>query len=256
MSYELPLTEANRRMLDDAFQANKRVDYSIDCVIEGQMGRAFVDDLAQPTAYRIMVGPFWYFAGDADSPGGQQMMAELPPFSLLMPSPPQWLDAAQKLYGPKLETLMRYSFSAAELTSQTLTSILERSKHRDHIVPLGVELATRLANQSESYLEIGDFKSIEDFARRGIGYAAMDGDRIMGVAYSSLVCHTGIEVSIYVEERYRQRGVATALGAQLLIESLQRQLIPNWDAANLESYKLARRLGFTFTGTYEAYYRR
>jgi hypothetical protein len=53
MDYELELTKTNRLTLARAFKNNKRVDTSIDCVIEGQMGRAFVDDLHEPTAYRI-----------------------------------------------------------------------------------------------------------------------------------------------------------------------------------------------------------
>jgi hypothetical protein len=35
---------------------------------------------------------------------------------------------------------------------------------------------------------------------------------------------------------------------------MERELRPNWDAANPESYKLAKRLGFTFIETYDSYY--
>ncbi len=76
----------------------------------------------------------------------------------------------------------------------------------------------------------------------------------MGVAYSSLVCSTGIEVSIYVEEKYRRQGVATALGSRLTLECLRRGLRPNWDAATPESCKLAKKLGYVFTEAYDAYY--
>jgi len=76
----------------------------------------------------------------------------------------------------------------------------------------------------------------------------------MGVAYSSLVCSTGIEVSIFVDEPYRQQGIATALGSRLVLECLRQNLRPNWDAANPESCKLAKKLGFIFTETYDAYY--
>lgn len=48
----------------------------------------------------------------------------------------------------------------------------------------------------------------------------------MGVAYSSLVCSQGIEVSVYVEEAYRQQGVATTLGSRLLLECLRYNLVP------------------------------
>jgi len=112
MSYELPLTKANRLQLARAFRHNPRVDYSIDCVVEGQMGRAYTDDLSSPTAYRITIGPFWYFAGDADSPGGRALLSEWPPYNLLMPSPLEWAAAAKAQFGERLVAFPRYSFAA------------------------------------------------------------------------------------------------------------------------------------------------
>jgi GNAT superfamily N-acetyltransferase len=254
MDNELELNKANRLKLARAFKNNPRVDCSIDCVIERQMGRAFVDSLSEPTAYRITVGPFWYFAGDAYSPGGNQMLEGFPAYNLLMPSPSDWLVAAQKIYGDRLKPFARYSFSTSELSLERVSGIYENSKHREHIIPIDADLATCLAEKPDSYLEISDFDSAQDFIQRGLGFAAMDGDTVMGVAYSSLVCSSGIEVSLYVEEPYRQQGIATALGSRLVLECIQQNRRPNWDAANPESCKLAKKLGYIFTGSYDAYY--
>ena len=102
MSHALELTKANRLLLARAFRHNPRVDYSIDCVLEAQMGQAFVDDPDQPTAYRISIGPFWYFAGNAGGPGGRALLAEWPAYNLFMPSPPAWADAARETFGERL----------------------------------------------------------------------------------------------------------------------------------------------------------
>ncbi len=218
------------------------------------MGKAFVDDLVHPTAFRITLGPFWYFAGQARSAGGYQMMKGFQPYSLLMPSPAAWLEAARKVYGQRLQPFTRYSFSSADLSFEHLAHLLASSKHQDRIIPISVEIATQLAGQAESYLELSDFDSVQDFVERGLGFTILDGEKVMGVAYSSLVCSQGIEVSLYVEELYRQQGVATALGSKLLLECVRHNLRPNWDAANPESCKLARKLGYSFVGAYEAYY--
>jgi L-amino acid N-acyltransferase YncA len=87
-----------------------------------------------------------------------------------------------------------------------------------------------------------------------LGYTVLDGGEMMGAAYSSLVCSQGIAVSVYVEERRRQRGVATALCSRLLLDCLALGLRPNWDAANAESVRLARKLGNAFVEAYDAYY--
>ena len=254
MRCALELTKTNRLRLARAFRQSPRVDYAIDCVVEGQMGRAFADDPEQPSAFGITVGPFWYFAGDAGSLGGAALLREWPAGTLLMPSPPDWIEAAQAAF--PLEAMPRYRFSAKTLAFDRLMQLFEASPCREAVTPLDAALVARLTALPDSYLEIEDFDSAEDFLQRGLGYAAVEGGRLMGVAYSSLVCSHGIEVSVYVEEPYRQRGVATALASRLLLEGLRLGLRPNWDAANPESGKLALKLGYTAVGDYEAYYRR
>lgn len=254
MVHELELTKTNRLKLARAFRHNKRVACSIECAIEGQMGKAYVDHLLQPTAYAITVGPFWYFAGEARSTGGRELLKRFPAYSLFMPSPALWLETAQELFGERLKSFTRYSFSAANLSKNHLASIFEGSKHRQCISPIVISLAERLSSLPDSYFEISDFDSPRDFIERGFGFAALDGEQVMGVAYASLVYSTGFEVSIFVEEPYRQRGIATALASRLLLEGMRHGLRPNWDAANLESCKLAQKLGFMFMETYDSYY--
>ncbi|MGD1992688.1 MAG: GNAT family N-acetyltransferase [Anaerolineae bacterium] len=254
MSVELELTKANRIRLARAFWRNKRVDYSIDCVVEGQMGQAFADSAHQPTAYCITVGPFWYFAGDADSPDGRLLLREFPMYGLLMPSPPEWIAAAHQVFQGGLVPFTRYRFSPDQVSETHLVGLFENSACRERVVPLDAELVAQAAAEPESYLEIGDFDSPADFLERGLGYAALEDEQVIGVAYSSLVCSRGIEVSVYVEEDYRERGVGTALASRLLLECTRWGMRPNWDAANPESCKLAMKLGCKFVDAYDAYY--
>ena len=180
MSHELELTKANRLRLARAFRYNPRVDYSIDCVLEAQMGQAFVDDPDQPTAYRISIGPFWYFAGDADGHGGRALLAEWPAYNLFMPSPPAWADAARETFGERLVTFPRYSFSADGLNAAHLTSIIETSPQRDRVVAVDAALLARAADGLETYVDLADFDSPDDFVARGLGFVALDGERVMG----------------------------------------------------------------------------
>jgi GNAT superfamily N-acetyltransferase len=254
MDYAFELTKANRIKLARAFFHNKRVDLSIQCVIEGQMGQAFVNDLAHPTAYRITTGPFWYFAGEADGPVGQQMMQALQAYNILMPSPAPWVKLAQELYGEHLKKFTRYSLSAAELSGEHLNRLLETSAFQARVVPISVDVAKQIAEQPDGYLDLSDFDSAEDFVERGLGYTILDNGKAIGVAYSALVCSQGIEVSIFVHEAYRRQGVATALAGNLLLTCLQQNRRPNWDAANPQSLELAKKLGYRYLEPYDAYY--
>jgi len=182
------------------------------------------------------------------------MMKEFPAYCLLMPSLPDWMDLAKEIFGQHLQPFTRYTFSASGLSTEHLASCLKDSGYQSLVVPIDMEIATQLAAQPESYLELSDFDSVEDFIERSMGYTIRDEQKVMGVAYSSLVCSTGIEVSVFVDEPYRQKGVATALSSKLLLECLKLNLKPNWDAANPESCKLAKRLGFSFVEAYDSYY--
>jgi hypothetical protein len=182
MDYELELTKANRLKLAKAFRHNKRVDFSIECAIEGQMGQAFVDDLARPAAYCINVGPFWYFAGDAHSPGGRRLMQSFPAYNLLMPSPADWPAVAGELYGDHLKSFPRHTLSAAQLSGDHLARLLAGSPLGGRVVPVSADLARQLAERPDGYFDFSDFDSAEDFVDRGLGYTILEDGEPVGVA--------------------------------------------------------------------------
>ena len=74
--------------------------------------------------------------------------------------------------------------------------------------------------------------------------AALSGGELVGGA-SSYTCYSGgYELQVETREDMRRRGVALACCARLILTCLDRGLYPSWDAANLESVALARRLGY------------
>lgn len=254
MPHPFPLTAANRIKLAQAFLHQPRVDLAIESTVEGQMGAVWVDDPANPTAFCIAHGPFRYYAGDAAGAGGRALLRDtLCGYDLLMPASEPWLEAAQAIYGERLQPFPRYRFSAAALDAAHLTALSAQCKPRGQIAPIDADLAAWLAAQGNQYESIADFGSAQNFAARGLGFAALDGEQVLGAAWSSLVCSRGIEVSIFVEERARGRRLATVLACRLLLACLEGGREPHWDAANPASYKLALKLGYTFIGMYEGW---
>jgi GNAT superfamily N-acetyltransferase len=253
MIAEYPLTKANRIQLARAFRDVPRVDLSIGCIIEGQMGKAYVDDIQNPSAYKIQTGPFFYFAGDVAGAGGQEMLRSIQPWTLFMPSSAGWLEAGKRMHGEKLLGFERYSFSPECLSLENLSKLSFQTAFSKDVKQIDLALATQVWGQ-DHFVDISDFESPSDFVQRGIGYYVERNGRILGTAYSSLVCSQGIEVSIFISEDYRRQGMATTLAAHLLKWCLENKMEPHWDAANPESCKLAERLGYTTKGKYQAYY--
>ncbi len=254
MIVPLPLNEQSRTLVAHAFQGVERHDLSIQAAIENGFGTVHVDDATNPAVFRLEMPPFWYFAGDVESPIATEMMRELPPGIFLMPTAPEWIELVQRLFGERLQEYYRFSYSADSLPTEHLEALLANSKYRDAIRPIDLALAEQAWNTPEHFIDMSLFRSAKDFIERGIGFFCEQGGKLIGAAYSQLVCSRGIEVSIFVEERYRQRGVATALGAKLALACLERGWEPHWDAANSESCKLAEKLGYTRSGMYTAYY--
>ena len=255
MIVEYPLTKANRIKLASAFRNVARVDLSIECTTEAQMGRAFVDDPERPTVFKVETGLFFYLAGDAAGQAAGEVLRNIAPYTLFMPSAPGWLEAAQALYEDRLVGFDRYSFSPDKLAVARLEQLRQASLHRERVQRMDLDFVKSVWGQ-EHYVDLSAYDSAVDFIQRGVGYIIADGNSPIGAAFASLVCSRGIEVSIYVEEQRRRQGIATALASVLLLWCLQHNLEPHWDAANPESCKLALKLGYSPAGSYLAYYLR
>ncbi|MBN1213188.1 MAG: GNAT family N-acetyltransferase [candidate division Zixibacteria bacterium] len=252
--YEIELNETNREKLARAFENVKRVDTGIDCAVEGRMGKAYVDNPENPTVYKIELFPFSYFAGDGSGPAADEVLRNLKPHSILLAPASDWAVTALKIHGDNLIQFPRYSFSSSSLSTAHLDRLLEENSFRDKISRLGLEAVRKFMTDPEGFADIALFESPEDFIKRGAAFGVIENDRLKGIAYSSLVNSRAVEVSIYIVKKNRRLGMATALGCALLKYCLKNNLHPNWDAANLESCRLAEKLGYTATETYDAYY--
>jgi hypothetical protein len=251
---EYPLTRANRIRLGRAFRNVPRVDLSIPCLLEDQIGRVYVDDPDHPSAFVLRNGVFNYYAGDPHGPGVEAVLAQLEPYTLIMPSAPGWLEAIQARYGEQVQPFERYSFSSEGLSQARLDHLWQISRHCEHIRPIDVDFVGRLWGQ-DYWLDLSEFESPQDFNERGFGFMIYRSGKLAGAAWSSLVCSQGIEVSVFVQDDYRRQGMALALCARLLSLCLELGLQAHWDAANLESCALATKLGYKFAESYTAYYR-
>lgn len=248
-----PLTEPNRNRLAEAFRAVPRHDLTFCCVLEGSMGRAWVDNPEAPRVFRVQTGPFIYLAGEAQSEAGRALIASLGADVLLMPSAPGWLQAIQAHFGSRLEAMPRFSFSAASVSPAHLRALLATNRYADRVLPLSQAEAEAVWG-IDHFMDLSDYASPADFAQRGLGYSVGSPGEMLGAAWASLVCSRGIEVSLYVKRAHRGRGLATAVASRLLLACLERGLEPHWDAANFESARLATKLGYTPAGQYEAHY--
>lgn len=98
------------------------------------------------------------------------------------------------------------------------------------------------------------FSTLEEYLKHGIGYVIMDKNKkIFAGASSYTYCKGNIEITIGTIMEYRRKGLALACVSKLILECLDKNIYPRWDAANVESVSLAKKLGYNFEKEYIVY---
>jgi len=114
-------------------------------------------------------------------------------------------------------------------------------------------LAERLQVDLGNQYFFENFNSIGDFLERGIGYCVVHESKVVSAATSMAMCLGAIDIEIETAPEYRGIGLGTAVGAKLLSHCLANHIEPKWIASNVESEKLALRLGYERRETYPTF---
>ena len=104
-----------------------------------------------------------------------------------------------------------------------------------------------------AYSFVSNFSDYNEFEEHGFGFVIKHGGSI--VSGTSTYCYysRGVEVEVSTAPQYRMKGLARITAARFIAECIDRGLAPNWDARNMASVKIARKLGFALHDTYTAY---
>jgi GNAT superfamily N-acetyltransferase len=220
-------------------------------VIAGDMGRAYADAAAAPTAALLLLD-FSIFGGDAGSSGAAGLVRLLEPGagSAIVPDE-AWRRVLRANYRGELHDDPREAFIAGRFDREQLRQL-------SSALPEGYELARVRPDQVAAFaaLEVDlvrNFGSHTAFAERGVGFGVLHDGRFVAGCSSFAIGGGRLEIEIDTHPDFRRRGLARAAGAAMVLWCLDHGLEPCWDAANPMSSALARQLGFVSTGAYVAH---
>ena len=254
----MEIVDANLSLQLRGFFPDYQWNYVADAILERTMGKVLVDDLNNPQVVALTLPKFrlHIMGGDANHPAARDYLSGLSSFTTLFVGKSGWKDALDETLAGKVVILKRYAFSSESLDIENLKSVRSKLAEGFRLEKINLEYAKQIiAGKSDlaDGLLLG-FDSAEDFAERGFGYCTLEGDKVVCVAATAAVCSKGIEVQINTHPKYRGRGLASATGAALIVECLEKGIDPNWDAASEISAGLAKKLGYTPQGTYDTYF--
>ncbi|MFK7801991.1 MAG: GNAT family N-acetyltransferase [Anaerolineae bacterium] len=233
--------------------------FTADSILEGHTGRALADSADQPT-FAVLELPkiqVCILGGDASHALASTYIQGLSQITQVFYSSPDFVALFNQLHPGKIIPRQRWAFSAENLDVEHLKQLKANVSNRFRIVPLNVNIVKQLSERKNKFAAVHGvtFKSPEEFIEKGFGYCVLEGEtesaNIACVGSSFAICEAGIEIQIDTKSSYQGNGLATAIAASVMLHSLEKGLVPGWDAATPISASLAEKLGYTAQGEYD-----
>lgn len=224
--------------------------------LQGYMGNAWTDAIQNPKSAQIITGDFCFFAGAPNI----ELVKNIPQYFtseciLMIPQNEEWADLIKKVYEVKCERFMRYAIKKEPniFDTRKLQLYIERLPAEYTIKRIDEELYNKVKQEKWSNDLCSQFPNYNDYEKYGHGFIVLHNDKIVSGASSYTVYNKGIEIEIDTKEEYRRKGLALVCASKLILECLDRDLYPSWDAANRKSVALAEKLGYHFEKEYVTY---
>lgn len=222
--------------------------------LQGVMGNVYMN--ASADAAMAILGDFAFYAGKPS----EELITFKPEsceqdFIIMVPQNNLWAELIEKCYGHKAKKVSRYA-----IKKENDIFDVRKLQQAASNLPEGYEV--KLLEEQEYALcqknrwandLVSQFKDYDTYKKLGLGVVALKNGELVAGASSYSRYQEGIEIEIDTREDHRRKGLAYACGAKLILECLERELYPSWDAQNMWSVALAEKLGYHFSHEYVAY---
>lgn len=220
------------------------------------MGYAYADNLEHPRSANIVIGDFCFFAGEPSREAVRYRPKEFKSnFIIMIPQNEAWAELIELEYGAAANRRNRYAIKKEPevFNIEALQQIVAQLPEPYSLRMIDRELYHQTQSLDWARDLCSQFEQYEDYERHGLGAAVLKDGEIVSGASSYTWYQGGIEIEIDTREDERRRGLALVCGAKLILECLERNLYPSWDAHNMGSVALAEKLGYHFDKEYPVY---
>ena len=223
--------------------------------LEHIIGTIYADDNKHPSAAMAVLGDFAFYAGTPN----QKLAAFRPQssggdFMIRIWQHKSWKNTILAHYKERARIVSRFATKKEPgiFDKDYLKQIAASLPQGYEICMIDEPIYELCKTEPWSTDLVSQFPHYSDYRRLGLGAVIRNGRRIISGASSYARYQDGIEIEIDTCKEFRRKGFARICGAKLILECLQRNLYPSWDAQNPASLALAKQLGYHFSHTYEA----
>ena len=225
------------------FEGHQHLPAIRESVLEGRIGRLWVDREEGPRVARMDAGCYAIFGGDASNESAAEAIAGTSEsMELAFPDEP-WRLRMMEVWGERLRPWVMASFVCDQMSRDRLRAFVERLADGYGLRPLEPDELAELGRDFEPH-GLQTYVDPEALHRHGMAWGAMYGDRLACAATSYAQSKDQVEVAIATHPEHRGRGLATATAARFCLAAFERGLDPLWNASNPVSQRLALRLGY------------
>ena len=228
----------------------------ISSCLQNNMGEIYVNSLVKPISAMAILGDFCFVAGSPDEelvmfkPEGHDKS-----FIIMVPQNDIWASTIVRCYGDKAKLVTRYAFKKEQnvFCKEKLQEAVNSLSPEYSLKMIDEEIYNLCRSSNWSMDLVSQYKDYKMYRDLGIGVAILKDGNLVAGASSYSRYQDGIEIEIDTKSEYRRKGLAYVCGARLILECLERDLYPSWDAQNKWSAALAEKLGYHFDHEYSAY---
>lgn len=221
--------------------------------LQDVMGGIYAPNTEMPKSAAAQINDFCFLAGEP--------IADLitydygRDFLIMAPQSEAWEKLIEAIFGDKAVRRIRYAVKKdpACFDKQHLLDMANSLPKQYEINYIDRTIYRQCLDNDWSADLVSGFRSFNDFERLGLGFVVTENGIIVSGASSYSRYREGIEIEVDTKAEYRRKGLATAVSATLILECLDRELYPSWDAQNLLSLELAKKLGYSFSHEYPVY---
>ena len=243
-----------RKELLPLFENHPYLHALIEAYLKEGLGDAYVDDMENPSVVLLSHMGVFFFSGDANHSSVPKLLERVPQKGLIFVPPGQWEERISKYWGNKLKPYPRTKFSSVGLDIKHMQEIQNKLPEGMVIEKVTMDSIHQISNGAKEDIALC-FPSLEKFMEKNFGFLIREGETIVSLALAASPLYTNeFEIHIETDPDYQKRGLAMISAAALIQYSLEKELVPHWDADNPPSAKLASKLGFTKPEEYNAYY--
>lgn len=218
--------------------------------LQGVMGWVFADDPVRPRSACAFLGGFAFFAGEPD----RELIETKPAGALiLVPRDESWEQLIEECL-PQARRVTRYAIRKdTRFDRERLESFVRCLPQGYALCPIDGRLYDQCLENPLTADFVSSFPDKAAFLSLGRGMVILKDSAIVSGASSFGRYREGIEIEVDTTPSERRKGLATIACAGLILRCLDEHLYPSWDAQNLSSVGLAKKLGYEFSHEYTAY---